>query len=355
MVLETIPGLSEAILSQSFFGNTIENYIIAGLIFIVAFFGGKFIEGSVVRRLKKMSKKTKTDLDDIAIEVAESFTWFFYVSLAGYFALKFLTFSAGIDRFLNYAIMVIATFYVIRGVQVVIDHMLKDYMKKKVASSESLMRFVGLFAKILLWIIAFLLILSNLGYDVTSLLAGLGIGGLAIALALQSIFDDIFSSLSIFFDKPFEEGDFIIIDNYMGTVKAIGLKTTRLESLWGQEIVISNKDLTSTRINNYKKMQKRRIHFQIGVTYQTPADKLKKINEIVKDIFDSVDIIDLDRVHFKEFGDSALVYEIAYYVQSADYNEYMNAQQEINLQLVKRFQKEGIDFAYPTQTIFLEK
>lgn len=355
MVLEFIQGLGSELLSRVFLGNTIENYILGGLLFFAVLFGGKLIETVIVVRLKKIAKKTKTDLDDIAIKVAESFTWLFYVVISIYFALKFLTFNSTIGNFLNYTVMVIVTVYIVKAVLVVVDYLLKKFMKKKEQNSESLIKFMGLFIKGSIWIIAVLLILSNLGYNITSLIAGLGIGGLAIALALQSIFDDIFSSLSIFFDKPFEEGDFIIVDQFMGTVKRIGIKTTRLESLQGQEIIISNKDLTSTRINNYKRMQKRRIVFGFGITYQTPTKKMKKILDIVKKIFDDTDGADLDRVHFKEFAGSSLDYEIVYYVQTSDYTNYMNIQQTVNFALKDAFEKEGIEFAYPTQTIFLEK
>jgi small-conductance mechanosensitive channel len=200
-----------------------------------------------------------------------------------------------------------------------------------------------------------LLILSNIGVNITSLIAGLGIGGLAIAFALQRILEDFFSSFSIYFDKPFEEGDFIIVGSDMGVVKHIGLKTTRLQTLQGQELVISNKELTDSRVNNYKKMKKRRIVFTFGVEYSTPVAKMKKINKIVEAIFKKIEGADLDRVHFKEFGDFSLNYEIVYYVKTGDYLEYMNIQQEINLTLKQQFEKENIEFAFPSQTIYMKK
>jgi small-conductance mechanosensitive channel len=355
MVLEFIPGLSSSLLNRVLFGNTIENYVIAGILFFVVSFGGKLMETIVVARLKKLARRTKSSIDDIVVEALENLNWVFYGVVGIYVALLFLSFSELIDRILGYVVMVIVTIYAVRAIMIVVDHTLKKIMRKKETQSESLNRFITGFTKGTIWIIAILLVLSNLGYDVTSLIAGLGIGGLAIALALQKIFEDIFASLSIFFDKPFEEGDFIILDGLMGTVKHIGIKTTRLQSLQGQEIIISNTDLASARVNNYKRMEKRRIVFSFGVTYQTPNKKMKKILDIVKTIFDDLKEVDLDRVHFKEFADSSLNYEVVYYVSNSDYAIYMNAQQEINFKLKEAFEKEKIEFAYPTQTIFLEK
>ena len=178
---------------------------------------------------------------------------------------------------------------------------------------------------------------------------------MAIALAVQNILGDMFSSFSIYFDRPFEVGDFIIVGDHMGVVKKIGLKTTRIQALQGEEIVISNAELTSTRIRNFKKMQKRRIVFTVGVTYDTPKEKLEKIPSIVATIMAKVENADLDRVHFKEFADSSLNYEIVFYALTGDFGKYMDSRQAINLGLIEAFGKEGIEFAFPTQTVHLAK
>jgi small-conductance mechanosensitive channel len=141
----------------------------------------------------------------------------------------------------------------------------------------------------------------------------------------------------------------------MGTVKDIGLKSTRIVTLNGQELVVSNHEITSARINNYKKMQKRRIVFSFGVKYETPLKKLKKIPLIVKNILDKTELAELNRVHFKSFGDFSLVYEVVYFMLVPDYNKYMDTQQEINLALKREFEREKIEFAYPTQTIYYSK
>ncbi|QQR83532.1 mechanosensitive ion channel family protein [Candidatus Peregrinibacteria bacterium] len=209
--------------------------------------------------------------------------------------------------------------------------------------------------KFVLWSIAVLMILSNLGINVSALITGLGIGGIAVALAVQTLLSDLFSSFSIYFDKPFEVGDFVVIGEHSGTIKRIGLKTTRIQALGGEELVLSNHELTNTRIQNFKRMQRRRILFSVGVVYGTTTDQLKKIPEIIKDIIDTVALADFDRAHFKHFGDFSLVFEIVYFLNSKEYVDYMNTQQSINLALREAFEKEHIEMAFPTQTVYVQK
>ena len=239
------------------------------------------------------------------------------------------------------------------------NHLVQKEINKRTEKQKredtSMVKVMAVIIKVIIWTIALLMILSNFGIEITPLIAGLGVGGIAIALALQTILGDLFSAFAIYLDKPFQEGDFIIIGNDMGVVKHIGIKTTRIQTLQGQELVISNSELTSSRINNYKRMQKRRIVFSFGVEYNTPTKKMKKIKGIVKKVIDKEKLADLDRVHFKEFGDFSLNYEVVYYLKTSDYNKYMDTQESINLALKEAFEKEKIGFAFPTQTIHLEK
>ncbi|RMF21258.1 MAG: mechanosensitive ion channel family protein [Deltaproteobacteria bacterium] len=214
---------------------------------------------------------------------------------------------------------------------------------------------VHFIARLLLWSLVALLALDNLGIDVTALVASLGVGGIAVALAVQNILGDIFCSLSIVFDRPFEVGDFIIVDDLMGTVEQIGIKTTRIRSLGGEQLVFSNSDLVGSRIRNYKRMWERRVVFSFGVTYQTPPEKLERLCDIVREIVGGIEDARLDRVHFARFGDSALVFEVVYYVRKPDYNVYMDVQQAINLSLMRRCREEGVEFAYPTQTLYVQQ
>lgn len=221
----------------------------------------------------------------------------------------------------------------------------------KVTTARALV-FVG---RIFIIILVVLAALDNIpGVEVTSLITGLGIGGVAVALALQNILGDLFASLSISLDRPFAIGDFIIVDDYLGAVEHIGLKTTRIRSLGGEQLVFSNADLLKSRIRNYKRMEQRRVPFTVGVTYQTPPSKLRKIPDIFKKQLEQFDDVHFDRAHFKAYGAYSLDFEFVYYVHTSDYNRYMDIQQAINLGLYEEFEKSGIEFAYPTRTLFVE-
>jgi small-conductance mechanosensitive channel len=222
------------------------------------------------------------------------------------------------------------------------------------AGTATTLSVVNFAAKLVLWTFLLLLGLDNLGVNVTALVAGLGVGGIAVALAVQNILGDLFASLSIVIDKPFVLGDFIIVDDYMGTVEHIGLKTTRIRSLGGEQIVFANSDLLAARMRNYKRMRERRVVFAFGVLYQTPAAQLERIPAMVREIVERAPLTRFDRAHFQKFGDSSLDFEVVYWLTDPDYNKYMDTQQAINLALVRRFEQEKIGFAYPTRSLFVE-
>jgi small-conductance mechanosensitive channel len=209
--------------------------------------------------------------------------------------------------------------------------------------------------RVLVWTGVVLLILDNLGFNITTLVAGLGIGGIAIALAAQHILGDLFASVSILLDKPFRVGEFIIVGDLMGSVEYIGLKTTRIRSLSGEELVFSNSDLLSSRIRNYKTMRERRVVFSVGVEYSTPYDKVKRIPQMIREIIQSMEGTRFDRCHFSTYADSSLNFETVYYVLDPDYNKYMDIQQTINLRTFGAFQEEGIVFAFPSRTVYLQR
>jgi len=223
------------------------------------------------------------------------------------------------------------------------------------AGAVAALDIVSFLTRVSVWAIVFLLVLDNLGINITALVAGLGVGGIAVALAAQNIISDLFASLSIVLDRPFVLGDFLVIDNYYGNVEKVGLKTTRVRSLSGEQLVFANNDLLNSRIRNYGQMVERRIVFTIGVVYQTPYEKLAEIPAIIEDIIVSQESARFDRAHFQRFGDYSLNYEIVYFVESSDYTLYMDIQQAVNLEIFRRFAEEGIEFAYPTQSIFVER
>ncbi len=217
------------------------------------------------------------------------------------------------------------------------------------------MDILAFIARVAIWTIVFLAALDNLGVNITTMIAGLGVGGIAVALAAQNILGDLFASLSIVLDKPFAVGDFLIIDGFLGTVEEVGIKTTRLRSLSGEQLIFSNNDLLNSRIRNYGRMAERRVVFSIGVTYQTPAETVRAIPDILRAAVEAQDIVRFDRAHFQKYGDFALIFEVVYYVLSSDYAEYMDIQQAINLRVYDEFEANGVSFAYPTQTVYVNR
>ena len=215
------------------------------------------------------------------------------------------------------------------------------------------LRLIGFAAQGALWLLVGLLALDQLGFDVTALVAGLGIGGVALALAVQNILGDVFACAAIALDKPFVVGDFIVVDGLRGTVENVGPKTTRVRSLDGELLVFSNADLLKSRVRNFKRMFERRIQFCIAVNYDTPADKLRRIPGWLREAVDAQPKTRFDRAHFKSYGDWALDFEVVYYVLDADYNLYMDVQQSLNLAIYERFSAEGVEFAFPTRTLFV--
>ncbi|MDZ7632343.1 MAG: mechanosensitive ion channel family protein [Gemmatimonadaceae bacterium] len=207
----------------------------------------------------------------------------------------------------------------------------------------------------LIWSAVLLVALSNLGVNITAFIASLGVGGVAVALATQNILGDLFSSLAIVLDKPFVIGDFIVVGDMAGTVEKVGLKTTRLKSLSGEQLIFSNADLLSSRVRNFKRMQERRILFKLGVTYQTPRAMLERIPVMLRAAVEAQSNVRFDRAHFLAFGDFSLDFEVVYFVLSADFNRYMDVQQLINFSIHEQFEAAGVEFAYPTQTLVLTR
>lgn len=347
------------ILTYSFLENSLSEYLIAFGVFLLVIIALKIFKRIIIAKIKQIVDHTETDLDDLIIKILDFISWPFYVFLALYLAFQLIQLPDIVEKSVAYFIFILIAYYIVKGIQEFIDYGFGKIIQKRKEKDErfepSTLRLLGKAAKGMLWVGAVIIVLQNLGYNISALVAGLGIGGVAIAFALQGILSDIFASFSIYFDKPFQAGDFIIIGDDLGTVKKIGIKSTRIQTLQGEELVVSNKELTEVRVHNYKRMEKRRIVFTFGVVYKTPTEKLKKISSIVKNVINKVDLADIDRVHFKEFGDFSLNFEVVYYLNTSDYNKYMDTQQEINLALKEELEKEGIEFAYPTQTIFLNK
>lgn len=344
-----------SVLERTFLGNTLQEWAIAALVFAVLLVGLRLLQRFVTWRVAKLAERTPTRLDDLIVRVLRQTKLIFLLVVALYFSSFPLT-LAGEGRTLLTRVVVIAL--LIQGglwASAAIRFWVAGYRDRVVetdAASATTMSALSFVGRLVLWVLVFLLILDNLQVDITALIAGLGIGGIAVALAVQNILGDLFASLSIVLDKPFVIGDFLIMDDYLGRVEHIGLKTTRLRSLSGEQLVFSNSDLLGSRIRNYGRMYERRVVFKIGVTYQTPREKLARIPQMIREAVESHELTRFDRSHFKEYGDFALVIETVYFVLKPDFNVYMDIQEAINLELHRRFEDEDIEFAYPTRTVF---
>lgn len=336
-----------------FYGNPLKDWAIAIAIIIVALSLIKTLSGPVLKKIKKWSAKTTNTFDDLVILAINKFVIPFLYFAAIFAAIQYLTFNARINNIIKIAILFVITFFILRLISAAIQYSIFAFLGKQENSETKQKQARGLIIilKAVVWILGIIFLIDNLGYNVTTIITGLGIGGIAIALAAQTILGDLFSYFVIFFDRPFEIGDFIIVGEQVGAVEYIGIKTTRIRAITGEQIVCSNKDLTDSRVHNYKRMMKRRVVFNIGVVYGTAAAQIKKIPVIIKDIIENKPDIQFDRSHFSGFGDFSLNFESVYYILNSDYNLYMDLQQKIYLELLESFEKEKIEFAFPTQTL----
>lgn len=339
--------------------NTILNWAIGAGAFVIVWAALLLLRRLIIRRLGKLQQRNDGLLALEATEAVARATrgWFLFL-IALFIGSRFLeipdTASPWIARATMIAILLQFGLWLSAGVIQSI-HAKRQRDLEESPDDVAAMDILSFIARVTIWSIVLLAVLDNLGVNITTMIAGLGVGGIAVALAAQSILGDLFASLSIVLDKPFVVGDFLIIGDFLGSVEKVGIKTTRLRSLSGEQLVFSNNDLLNSRIRNYGRMFERRVVFSIGVTYQTPADKLRSIPDILQKAVESRDDIRFDRAHFQKYGDFALIFEVVYYVLSADYNTYMDIQQEINLTIYEEFEASGIEFAYPTQTLYVSR
>jgi len=345
------------ILEKTFLQNSVRDYIIFAVSFLGALIAIQILKSIVLNRLKTWSEKTTTSVDDFLIKIVEKNLLPLLYFGAFYMTAKSLSMTVTIKKAIDVAGIILLTFLTVRLIVTLINYSIDTYSRKKSLDPARQHNFRGIITivKVIVWGAGITFLLDNLGFKISAVVAGLGIGGIAVALAAQTILGDLFSYFVIFFDRPFEVGDFIIVGDFMGSIEYIGIKTTRVRSLGGEQLVFSNTDLTNSRIRNYKRMEKRRVLFSLGVVYQTPTEQIKEIPGIIKQAVESIDNAVFDRAHFSSYGDFSLNFEIVYYVMSGDYNKYMDIQQEINFHIKEEFDKRKIEFAYPTQTLFMEK
>jgi small-conductance mechanosensitive channel len=347
-------------LDRTFYGNTLLAWALAAGAAALAVVAIQLVHRLTANRLEAFAKTTDTQLDDVlAAALAATRPWFkiFLGIWVGSLALELSpSLRALVDKAASFALMVQIALWGGAAITAWVERYGTRKLEAGEGAAVTTMRAAGFLARLAVWTVVLMVVLDTVfEIDITALVAGLGIGGLAVALALQNILSDLFASLSIVLDKPFVAGDFIIVGDLLGTVEHVGLKTTRLRSLSGEQLVFSNSDLLNSRIRNFKRMFERRIVFSFGVIYQTPLEKLREIPGMVREIVESQESVRFDRAHFQKYGASSLDFEVVYFVTVPDYNTYMDIQQAINFELFRRFEAEGIDFAYPTQTLFVTR
>jgi len=344
------------ILNKTFFQNSIAEYLIALSIFALSIILVRLFKGTVLNRLKTWADNSTGTIDAQLLHNLERTLLPALYFGSFYFAIRTLTLNVALNRAIDVIGIIIITVSGIRFLVIMVDHSLIYLLKAESnPDKERNLKAIMPILQATIWVIGLIFLLDNLGFQISAVVAGLGVGGIAVALATQALLGDLFSYVAIVFDRPFEIGDFITIGDHAGTIEHIGIKTTRIRSLGGEQLIFANSDLTSSRIQNYKRMASRRVVFKFRVMYHTTSQQLKEIPNIVRQIIENIDDATLDRAHFTRFGDFSLDFEVVYYVTGNDYTKYMNIQQKINLDLKEAFEQRNIEFAYLTKSLYWTK
>lgn len=338
--------------SKAYFGNSLFDYGVAFVIFVSVIVGVAILRRIAVHYLHKLEKSSDNVFVAKLIMALRRRLLPITYSLAVYGVLSYLTVPAFVSKRIDKLVIVFISIFVIFFINDIVRDFGENY-KSRIKRNPLPPGIISIL-QALVWIIGILVIFSNLGYNVSTLITGLGIGGVAIALASQAILGDLFNYFVILFDKPFKKGDSIQIDTQMGTVEYIGIKSTRIRSVGGEMLLISNTDLTKSRIRNYRAAKKRRCLMTLGVVYNTPAEKLRLLPDIIQKVVEGSPKTEFQRVHFSEFASSSLNFELSYFAMTTDYVEYTSIVQEVNFRLVEEFAKIGVEFAYPTQTLYVQ-
>lgn len=346
----------DSLLARQLFGNSAERWLIALAIVVLVVFGLTLVKRQLLRRLQGLVSRTQNIVDDLLLDLVRHSRWPFFFVLAAYLGSLVLQLSPAWDTNLHRLYFIV--FFIQIGlwgnhtIGFFIGHYLQRTREEDPARAAgiALLSFV---ARVAIWSIVVLVVLDNLGVEVGSAIAGLGIGGIAVGLALQSVLKDTFASVAIILDKPFEVGDFVIVDDLAGKIEHVGVKTTRIRSLGGEELVFGNDHLLSSRIRNYKTLRERRVLFSFGIAFETSNAKVRELSRIVREIVEGAGDTRFDRAYVKEFTDSGLLFEVAYYVLHADFATMMDVRQRINVDLHQRLAEEGIRFAYPARRVYV--
>jgi small-conductance mechanosensitive channel len=345
---------------QELWGNLPQRWLLAAGSIILIYGGLLLLRMIITRRLAVTVKQTRTEIDDVLVGLISDTKNLFLLLVAIYLSLYLLVLPQAFTNVLNTVIKVVLIVQIGIWMTHLITFLIARRVKRNLvtdAEDATVVSTLGVVIKGIIWAIVLLLVLDNIpGVQVNTLIASLGITGIAVGLAVQNILGDLFASLSIALDKPFVIGDFINVGEFSGTVEHVGLKSTRVRSLSGEQLVFGNNDLLSSRIRNFKRMANRRVPFTLTLTYQTPYEKLVCVPSILQEVIENVDpeVVTFDRAHFKEYGPYSINYEVVYLLATADFKHFMDIQQAVNLEIYRRFSEEGIEFAFPTQSVILE-
>lgn len=334
-----------------FFGNTIALWLSAIAVALLVYLALRLVLRVVRERMTQSARRTETHLDDLLVHMLASTRQWTLLAAALLLASRLLTLPGRWETRLDYL------WFLVIGVQIglwlneAITYWVEQRLHQKQGSAGNpvITTILSWILRLFVWTLVVLAVLANMGVNITAMVASLGIGGVAVALAVQNILGDLFASAAIGLDKPFEIGDFIVFGEVAGSVEHVGLKTTRIRALSGEQIVCSNTQLLTNTIHNYKRMAERRIQFSFTIAQSTPAETLHQIPAIVRDAIQAAGNTRFDRAHFKEFGESALNFEVVYFVTSPDYNLYMDVQQAVNLSLKARLDAMEVAFGLPAQ------
>ena len=341
---------------QIWWGNSVQQYVVvlAEIIFIWLIY--MLFKKFIVTALKKFTVKTAIQTDDAIVNAAEKFILPYIFLTIIYAVVEQLNFTEHTEHVFKVVIAVITAYYFVRFINHALQLTVILYMSRKQEPPERFKQLNGilLVIKATVWIVGVLMLIENLGYNITTIITGLGIGGIAIALAAQNILGDLFSYFVIFFDKPFEIGDFITVNTFSGTVERIGIKTSHLRSVTGEQLIVPNADMVKSTIKNFKRLETRGIIFKMNLRYDTSEEKLKALPQQIEDIIIKQPFTTFNRCHLVNFADFSITFETMYQVKTADFLIYLNTQQNIYLDILNLFREQGIDFAFPGQTFILQ-
>src|ERR1700723_1264818 len=337
--------------------NSISDWLIAGIVAVAVWSGLWILRQLIASRYKKYSvAQHRLPLRLIAY-LAGNTRQFLFFAVALYAAQDSLPLPDRIQyivsRFVLILFLLQAGLWAGRSVRFYLETKeLERGADQVFAGSLDIINFV---ARMLIWSLLVLVALDNLGVNITALLAGLGVGGVAVALALQNVLGDLFASLSIALDKPFVIGDNLTIDTFIGKVEHIGIKTTRLRSVSGEQIILSNADILKSRVRNFGRLSQQRILATIRLDFDTPTDKLKALPQVLENVVREHPQARFERCHLIPLGESSFQFELSYFVQQPAANPMLDLQQAVNFRIIDELRRLGVEFAYPAQLVFLER